>query len=125
MFLLNLFGQQSLIFSEQEDTKRDKRCAGKRRVVKRALSSSKNSLSKQISFAKFVILPGNDQKCAERRNKERCKVIKTMEKELHSPSFEQQIRIASSVLSKDDKTRDLNAKREHNKRVGIRPIKVP
>ena len=111
--------------NEQQDTKRNKRCAGKRGVVKKALSSSNDSLSKQISFAKSVILPGNDQKNAQRRNKETRKVIKTMERELHSPSFQQQIGVASSTLNKDEATRDLEAKREHNKRVGIRPVKVP
>ena len=111
--------------NEQQDAKRDKRCAGHRGVVKRALSSSNDSLSKQISFAKSVILPGNDQKNAQRRNKETRKVIKTMEKQLHSPSFQQQIGVASSTLNKDEATRDLEAKREHNKRVGIRPVKVP
>lgn len=111
--------------NEQQDTKRDKRCAGKRGVVRKALSSSNDSLSKQISFAKSVILPGNDQKNAQRRNKETRKVIKTIEKELHSPSFQQQIRAASSTLNKDEATRDLKAKREHNKKVGIRPVKDP
>ncbi|XP_074638924.1 uncharacterized protein LOC141897306 [Acropora palmata] len=108
---------KSLVLNEQQDTKRDKRCAGKRDVVRKALSSSNDSLSKQISFAKSVSLPGNDQKNAQRRNKETRKVIKTIEKELHSPSFQQQIRAASSTLNKDEATRDLKAKREHNKKV--------
>ena len=109
----------------EQDIKIDKRCVIKRRVIKRALSLPKNPLSKENAYSKSVILPEDIQKKAERRNKETCKVIKTVEIELHCPSFQQQIPVVLSILNKDEKTRDLNAKTQHKKMVGIRSAKAP
>ena len=112
--------------NEKLDKKRQKRCAVKRRVIRKALSVPSDStskphspLSEEIAFAKSVILPGITHQKAERRNKEMSKVIGKMVNELHDPGFEDRIRIAASTINADEETRDLNAKGLHMRRVSV------
>ena len=54
------------------------------------------------------------------RNKERRRVIRELEGEVHNPSFQQLIQIASSTINQNETTRDSNAKRRHKRNVRIR-----
>ncbi|XP_074618296.1 uncharacterized protein LOC141877278 [Acropora palmata] len=52
-----------------------------------------------------------------RGNKEKRRVIREMEGEVHNPSFQQLIQIASSTINQNETTRDSNAKRRHKRNV--------
>lgn len=110
---------------EKLDKGRDKKCALRRRVIHKALSHPADSalrphtpLSREIAFARSVILPYNDPK-TERRNNERCKVIKELVGELSNPSFEDMIDVVASTINPDENTRDLDARNEYKRNVSI------
>ena len=112
---------------EKVDKVRDKKCALRRRVIHKALSlpagstlRPHTSLSKEISRAHSVILPGFIRKKAARRTQERNNVIKEMVDELKNPSFEERILIAASTINPDEKIRDLNAKGAHKRSVSVK-----
>ena len=112
--------------NEQLDIKREKKCAVRRRIIRKALSlpadsalKSHNALSEEINFAKSIILPDNTRLKAARRNKEMGKVIEKMVDELHEPSFEDKIRISASTINPNEETRDLNARGHHKRSVSV------
>lgn len=113
----NFYVFQSIIMNEKVDRVRDKKCASRRRVIHKARAPpadstlrQHSSLKKEIAFAQSVILPGASQLKAERRIKERNKVINEMVHELKNPSFEERIQIAASTINLDERTRTLNAR---------------
>ena len=108
--------------NEQLDRKREKRSGVRRRIIRKALTCNStlkphSPFSKEISFAKSVILPENDHKRAVRCKKEKCKVIRKRFGEMQCSSFDEKIQIAASTISPDEQTRNLDAKGKHKRRV--------
>ena len=94
--------------NEQLDRKREKRSGVRRRIIRKALTcSSTLKFSKEISFAKSVILPENDHKRAVRCKKEKCKVIRKRVGEMQCSSFHEKIQMAASTINPDEPTRNL------------------
>lgn len=66
----------------------------------------------------FDILYSTDETTG-RRNKEKRQVIREMEGEIHNPSLQQLIQIASSTIKQNETTRDSNAKGQHKRKVYV------
>ena len=107
------------------DTVRDKKCVLRRRVIHKALLPvdstlrSHRPLSKEIAFAKSVILPNRVHPKNPKRDKERCKVIKELIKKLINPSFGDMIHIVALTKHPDETTIDLNKRNEYKRHVSI------
>lgn len=110
--------------NEKLDSKRDRKSALRRRVIHKALSHPADStirtrapLSRQIAFAKSVILPKPTDAKTEQKTKERRKVVNELVDELINPSFEDVIKIFASTLNPDEKIRDLNERNKYKRGV--------
>ena len=108
--------------NEQLDRKRGKRSGVRRRIIRKAFICNStlkphSPFSKEISFAKSVILPENDHKRAVRYKKEKCKVIRKRVGEMQCSSFDEKIKIAASTINPDEQTKNLDAKGKHKRRV--------
>jgi len=107
--------------NEKLDSKQDRKSALRRRVIHQALSHPAHStiapLSRQIAFAKSVILPKPTDAKTKQKNKERRKVVNELVDELINPSFEDVIKIFASTLNPDEKTRDLNERNKYKRGV--------
>ena len=108
------------------DSVRDKKSALRRRIIHKALSHPTDStlrphtpLSKEIAFAKSVILPNPIQQKTERKTKERRKVVKKLVGELNYPSFEDVIKAFAETFNPGGSTRDLNNRNEYKRNVSI------
>ena len=108
------------------DSVRDKKSALRRRIIHKALSHptdstlrSHTALSKEIAFAKSVILPSPIHQKTERKTKERRKVVKELVEELNKPSFEDVVKVFAETFNPDGKTRDLNNRSEYKRNVSI------
>lgn len=112
------------------DIVRDKKSGLRRRITHKALSHPTDSnlrphtpLSKEIAFAKSVILPSPIQQKTERKTKEQGKVVQELVDELNKPSFEDVIKIFAETLNPDGKTRDMNNRSECKRNVSINNYK--
>ena len=112
--------------NEKMDSVRDKKSALHRRIIHKALSHPKDStlrshtpLSKEIAFAKSVIIPNPIHQKTQRKTKERRKVVKQLVDELNNPSFEDVVKIFAATFNPDGKTRDLNNRSEYKRNVSI------
>ena len=129
---IKLFITQGIIMNENMDTARDKKCASRRRIIRKAFSlpagstlRSHTPLSQEVAFARAVLFPSFIRKWVLRRAYERCKVIGEIVKKLKNPSFEHVLQIAASTVNPDPITRDLNAKGNYKRRVSSKKqIKV-
>ena len=122
--VIKLFITQGIIMNENMDTARDKKCASRRRIIRKAFSlpagstlRSHTPLSQEVAFARAVLFPSFIRKWVLRRAYERCKVIGEIVKKLKNPSFEHVLQIAASTVNPDPITRDLNAKGNYKRRV--------
>lgn len=112
--------------NENVDNIRNKRCASRRRVIRKGLSPPPDStlqphtsLSQEIAFAQSVILPGFIHKKTTRERKERCMVMKELVNEVKGPSFENRLLIAASTINPAEEIRDANAKGCHKRSVSV------
>lgn len=129
---IKLFIIQGIIMNENMNTARDKKCASRRRIIRKAFSlpagstlRSHTPLSQEVAFARAVLFPSFIRKWVLRRAYERCKVIGEIVKKLKNPAFEHVLQIAASTVNPDPITRDLNAKGNYKRRVGSKiQIKV-
>ena len=82
-------------------------------------SSWEEALFAGTTFDTFLIY-STGKTTGGHSNKEKRRVIREMEGEVHNPSFQQLIQIASSTINQNETTRDSNAKRRHKRNVRIR-----
>ena len=121
---IKLFITQGIIMNGNIDTARDKKCASRRRIIRKTFSlpagstlRSHTPLSQEVAFARAVLFPSFIRKWVLRRAYERCKVIGEIVKKLKNPSFKHVLQIAASTVNPDPITRDLNAKGNYKRRV--------
>ena len=100
-------------------------CLSRNRMISFAKEKSGTTKDLQVSSPRpflqerCLILFYSTGKTTGGRKKEKRRVIREMEGEVHNPIFQQLIQIASSSINQNETTRDSNAKRRHKRNVGI------